>query len=93
MMVEDNHGLVKCCNGHDICFGVCGTTFSYCESRFSKCMRDLCKDAAEPAQCNKEAQGFSGMTRLHGGGFHTTRDRSRTRQHLSAARSLGGSSR
>jgi len=72
MQVPEEFGLFKCCNGHDLCFGVCGTTHQYCEKVFKKCMAKVCKghSGGKQAECRKQADSFSGMTGAFGGGFH-----------------------
>merc|ERR1711935_371228 len=72
MQVKENFGLHVCCNNHDLCYGVCGTTFGYCEAQFGKCMKAVCeKHGGEKAsECNQQAQSFTGMTRMFGGGMH-----------------------
>lgn len=70
--IDASWGLLKCCNGHDLCFGVCGTSFKFCESRFKKCMEDVCRESTDPRACNQEANSFSGMTGLFGGGMHAS---------------------
>jgi hypothetical protein len=38
----DNFGLWKCCNRHDICYGLCGSSLRFCERSFSTCMTSTC---------------------------------------------------
>jgi hypothetical protein len=72
MQVKENFGLHVCCNNHDLCYGVCGTTFSYCEAQFGKCMKAVCEKhgGEKTSECNQQAQSFTGMTRMFGGGMH-----------------------
>ena len=39
MQVKEAFGLYKCCNRHDVCYGVCGTTHGFCEQMFTGCMK------------------------------------------------------
>ena len=72
MQMDEPYGLYKCCNGHDICYGLCGTTHKHCESVFKKCMAGVCKvqNADIQANCTQTASGFSSMTAGFGKGFH-----------------------
>lgn len=74
MRIDEEHGLFRCCNFHDICFSVCGTTHQWCEKQFEKCMRRVCKNPAsgEKHACKEQAQTFSSMTQMFGMGFHST---------------------
>ena len=73
MQVKEPWGLFKCCNRHDICYSLCGTTFDFCESEFKGCMKEVCQAHGEKrAECQEQADGFSGMTALFGKGFHST---------------------
>ena len=38
----DTFGLWKCCNRHDICYGLCGSSLRFCERSFSTCMSSTC---------------------------------------------------
>ena len=38
----DDFGLWKCCNRHDICYGLCGSSLRFCERSFSTCMSSTC---------------------------------------------------
>lgn len=76
MQVQENFGLYKCCNGHDLCYSTCGTTKDYCEKVFKSCMSDVCKksfggDPHMKAECDKQAQSMQGLTAAFGGSFHT----------------------
>jgi secretory phospholipase A2 len=64
MQMSEPYGLYKCCNGHDICYGLCGTTHSFCEKQFKKCMKKVCEEQLPEIQanCTQQAGGFSGMT-------------------------------
>ncbi|KAF2430678.1 hypothetical protein EJ08DRAFT_678973 [Tothia fuscella] len=33
-----------CCNGHDLCYDNCGTTWEDCNDTFRKCMQDACAE-------------------------------------------------
>ena len=39
---KDNFGLWKCCNRHDVCYGLCGSSLRFCERSFSTCMTSTC---------------------------------------------------
>ena len=75
MKVEENFGLFPCCNSHDICYGICGTTHKFCENKFKRCMEKICKgqvDSQQQAACRQQANGFSGMTAVFGVSFHSS---------------------
>lgn len=38
-----NHGWTNCCNNHDICWGDCSKSQSFCDHEFKKCMLSVCK--------------------------------------------------
>lgn len=76
MQVNENFGLYKCCNGHDLCYSTCGTTKEYCEKVFKSCMKSTCEKSfghnpAMKADCEKQANSMTGLTAAFGGGFHT----------------------
>ena len=78
MEVAEPYGLWKCCNGHDVCYSVPGTTFNYCEKAFSACMKQLCTadhKGKDRKECRKQADSFSGMTKLFGRGSHASAQR------------------
>ena len=79
MEVKEPYGLWRCCNGHDVCYSTPSATFSFCEKTFSSCMKKVCneiesKDATK-SECHKQADGFSGMTKLFGKGSHGSSQR------------------
>ena len=39
---KDDFGLWKCCNRHDVCYGLCGSSLRFCERSFSTCMTSTC---------------------------------------------------
>jgi len=71
MEIKEPFGLHRCCNSHDICYTVCGTSHKYCENQFSSCMKEVCKSPLKGTsqECTQQAQGFSGMTQAFGAGF------------------------
>lgn len=74
LQVQEQFGLHKCCNGHDVCYGTCGVHFEYCERRFDECMQGVCKlyESAAPEmfeQCNTQRMTFAGMTTMLGNRF------------------------
>ncbi|CAE7372349.1 Pla2g12a [Symbiodinium natans] len=72
LVVKEPHGLFRCCNSHDVCFSVCGTSHDFCEDEFSKCMKEVCQTplSGEHQECKQQAQSFSSMTKVFGSGFH-----------------------
>eukprot|EP00658_Telonema_sp_P-2_P012538 TRINITY_DN14773_c0_g1_i1.p1 TRINITY_DN14773_c0_g1~~TRINITY_DN14773_c0_g1_i1.p1 ORF type:complete len:135 (+),score=33.64 TRINITY_DN14773_c0_g1_i1:155-559(+) len=52
---------------HDICYGLCGTSFGQCEKEFAACMKGVCKGQSN--ECTETAQSFTGMTGMFGGGM------------------------
>eukprot|EP00439_Symbiodinium_sp_Y106_P084292 s167_g25.t1 len=72
LVIKEPHGLFRCCNGHDVCFSVCGTSHDFCEDQFSKCMQEVCQSplSGEHQECQKQAHSFSSMTKIFGSGFH-----------------------
>uniref|UniRef100_A0A7S1IIH2 Phospholipase A2 domain-containing protein n=1 Tax=Eutreptiella gymnastica TaxID=73025 RepID=A0A7S1IIH2_9EUGL len=72
MQVKEKFGLYKCCNRHDVCYGVCGTTHGFCEQQFTGCMAHVCNDfkGKKRQECLDQAQSFSGMTMMMGQGIH-----------------------
>jgi secretory phospholipase A2 len=78
MEVQEPFGLWKCCNGHDVCYSTPGATFNYCEKTFHTCMKKLCKEyhkGGKRKQCQEQADGFSGMTKIFGRGAHSSSQR------------------
>jgi secretory phospholipase A2 len=72
MQVDEPFGLFKCCNGHDICYGICGASHKFCEKAFRICMKKVCKESdGKMQECTQQAESFSGMTKIFGSGFHT----------------------
>merc|ERR1719231_1311355 len=47
LQVREDFGLHRCCNAHDVCFSVCGTSFDWCEQRFKSCMQQVCTDQVD----------------------------------------------
>ena len=79
MQIKEPYGLYRCCNNHDLCFATCGTSQAFCEDFFTRCMSKQCRSfgAGERREaCQKQADGMSGMTKMFGGGFHLTSQRS-----------------
>mmetsp|Transcript_25290 Transcript_25290/g.53709 ORF Transcript_25290/g.53709 Transcript_25290/m.53709 type:complete len:246 (+) Transcript_25290:236-973(+) len=74
LKIDEKHGLYRCCNFHDVCFSVCGTTHEWCERQFKSCMKRVCKqpDSGDKEGCKKQAQSFTSMTGAFGGAFHVT---------------------
>lgn len=72
MQIKEPHGLFRCCNFHDICFSVCGTTHDWCEKEFTKCMKRVCKkpESNDKESCEEQADSFSSLTKSFGAGFH-----------------------
>mmetsp|Transcript_12056 Transcript_12056/g.16380 ORF Transcript_12056/g.16380 Transcript_12056/m.16380 type:complete len:237 (+) Transcript_12056:106-816(+) len=68
MQVFEDFGLHKCCNQHDICYGICGTSYNFCEKSFVKCMTQVCARNSD-AQCKQKANSFSSMTQMFGASF------------------------
>ncbi|CAE8594857.1 unnamed protein product [Polarella glacialis] len=77
MQIKESFGLHRCCNGHDVCFSVCGTSHKFCEDEFSSCMKQVCKKplSGKKKACKEQAQSFSSMTRAFGQGFHHSSQR------------------
>jgi len=71
--IKEAYGLHKCCNGHDVCFSVCGTSHEFCEKEFSRCMKKICKTPLEgsPKECKQQAKAFSKLTKTLGKAFHS----------------------
>jgi len=69
MQVDDEYGLSKCCNAHDICYSFCGTPFDWCEEEFQSCLKKVCNAHEDPSGCKETADGFSGLTKIFGSGF------------------------
>lgn len=65
----DGFGLHVCCNAHDICYSLCGASFSWCEKEFSSCLQGVCTAHADPVGCKEKANGFSEVTQSMGFGF------------------------
>ena len=79
MQIKEPFGLYRCCNNHDLCFATCGTSQDFCEELFTSCMAKVCRSFGSGERreaCQKQANGMSGMTRMFGGGFHLTSQRS-----------------
>jgi len=72
MVIKEPYGLYRCCNSHDVCFSVCGTSHNFCEDHFSRCMDEVCEQlpGQKFEECKKQASSFSTMTKLFGNGFH-----------------------
>lgn len=72
LQIKENFGLYRCCNAHDICFSVCGTTHKLCEDQFEQCMKKVCKkpESGSKKDCKAQAKSFSSLTRTMGVGFH-----------------------
>ena len=68
MKIDEEFGLYRCCNRHDICFQSCGVTWRYCEKDFQKCMRKVCETSTKEG-CQDQANVFSSMTSMFGSGF------------------------
>lgn len=66
-------GLYKCCNGHDLCYSICGSDFNFCESYFSKCLQEICEEQQDmnlKGNCTEMSETFSTMTSFFGRSFH-----------------------
>ena len=75
MQLQDNFGLEVCCNGHDICYGFCGTEHAYCEKTFKKCMKKHCNKnygGKERSDCHNSAGTFHALTNMMGKGLHSS---------------------
>ena len=75
MQLNDEYGLEVCCNGHDICYGLCGTDFQQCENTFKKCMKKHCNknySGQEKAGCHQSASSFHAITSMMGKGLHNS---------------------
>eukprot|EP00668_Euglena_longa_P029308 GGOE01036654.1.p1 GENE.GGOE01036654.1~~GGOE01036654.1.p1 ORF type:complete len:247 (-),score=59.75 GGOE01036654.1:195-863(-) len=70
MQVKEQFGLHKCCNQHDVCFGVCGTTHASCQKSFKRCMQEVCQAHSSASECQEQADGFSRMTAAFGKAMH-----------------------
>ncbi|CAJ1453302.1 unnamed protein product [Effrenium voratum] len=72
LVIKEPYGLYRCCNSHDVCFSVCGTSHKFCEDQFSRCMNEVCeqKSPSEREECTQQATSFSSMTKAFGKGFH-----------------------
>jgi secretory phospholipase A2 len=72
MQIKEEFGLYKCCNGHDVCFEVCGTTHKFCEEKFSSCMAQVCETPLNGTkeECLAQSKSFSVLTRSFGQSFH-----------------------
>jgi len=74
LQMPDEFGLEVCCNNHDVCYAVCGTSFQKCEKKFKKCMKKLCTKKYRGEQkknCMQSAQTFGGLTGMLGAGMHS----------------------
>jgi secretory phospholipase A2 len=72
MQIEEEFGLFRCCNRHDICFQSCGVTWRFCEKDFKKCMNDVCMSSTKKKDCKEQADMFSSMTSMFGSAFFDT---------------------
>lgn len=74
LQIQEPYGLYQCCNGHDVCFSICGTSHSFCESEFRSCMKQVCKKprAGSKKECRNQAKTFSSLTMSFGLAFHQT---------------------
>lgn len=72
MQIKEEFGLYKCCNGHDVCFEVCGTTHKFCEDKFSSCMAKVCESPLNGTteECIAQSKSFSVLTRSFGQSYH-----------------------
>mmetsp|Transcript_1514 Transcript_1514/g.2666 ORF Transcript_1514/g.2666 Transcript_1514/m.2666 type:complete len:238 (+) Transcript_1514:47-760(+) len=72
MIIKEPYGLWRCCNSHDVCFSVCGTSHNFCEDQFASCMDEVCEQLPDQKrkECMSQASTFSTMTKLFGVGFH-----------------------
>ncbi|KAA8494766.1 hypothetical protein FVE85_3007 [Porphyridium purpureum] len=71
--VKEPFGLWPCCNRHDACYSVCGSSLKYCETAFKLCMRDVCEmshNAGRHDECKQQARAFADITGMFGGQFH-----------------------
>jgi len=52
--------FTTCCNGHDECYGTCGSTVETCDDTFHSCMLNLCAplDGVSKTLCNAQAHTF-----------------------------------
>merc|ERR1712216_420940 len=41
-----SHDQIKCCNGHDMCYSLCGETKEHCDNVFNSCLDKTCKGHA-----------------------------------------------
>lgn len=77
MQIQEPFGLYRCCNGHDVCFSVCGTTHAFCEQEFQNCMKEVCKNPLQGKKkdCKQQAKTFSVLTKSFGADFHSDSQR------------------
>lgn len=67
--LEEEYGLHKCCNRHDICLQGCGMSFSTCQTAFRQCMKDVCNDQENgdiASDCHKVSNVFYDLQQEYG---------------------------
>lgn len=70
--VTDEFGLHQCCNLHDVCYGICGTSYSLCEDTFGECLRMQCAKGSNPDDCQTRTSIYSNMTGEFGQAYFST---------------------
>ena len=58
-----------CCDGHDMCYGTCGSIKDKCESNFLKCMKGKCdeiKNILNKSLCHTKAKFVHSLVFNHG---------------------------
>ena len=58
-----------CCDGHDMCYGTCGSIKDKCESNFLKCMKGQCdeiKNILNKSLCPTKAKFVHSLVFNHG---------------------------
>jgi len=77
----DDFGLWKCCNRHDICYGLCGSSLRFCERSFSTCMSSTCDAVdighdeksiiANQEACRAKKREYRAFSRVFGSEMHS----------------------
>jgi secretory phospholipase A2 len=71
--INEPYGFYKCCNGHDLCYSICGTDFTFCENYFSSCLQHVCDEQKTnelKGNCSETADVFTFLTQNFGASFH-----------------------
>jgi len=60
--------FTRCCDFHDVCYGICGMKMKICEDRFSQCLNNVCGayGSEQKDSCLQTANTFKMGTKLLG---------------------------